>query len=667
MKKHTFNIILVMVMFLCLAQLSMSSIPPTSAADDNYDWIEATTEPTYTEQNYTTQITLNDENNLDNNTPPHEHHFVRVPMVYPAVIPYCDQYWEQIDECIICHKTIVTFFQPAYVDHYWTESVIPATCTENGWISRFCARHDTPPQEEEIIALGHTESKKTTTLEPTCTEEGTWKTHCTTCNKPLNTGTIPPHRHHFKKVDLVYPAVIPHCDSYWHHEDKCIYCDKTITKTYQYCDNIFSPDHHIYSDNEEWYHTESDILVQNQNTHSTYEENWYISSVCNLCGETISPPFPPSKVDHYWDNGTIIIPATCTENGKIQYNCTKCNKARTEIIIAPDHTESKKTTTLEPTCTEEGTWKTHCTTCNKPLNTGTIPPFHYWSEIVTEPTCTEQGYTMHFCANDETHNYVDDYVSATDHVWGEFDYSQGRVLFADPVAKCERCMGYDYVYSWIITKVEPTCTADGYTQYERSDGWMGWTYDEGSMLGHEIVVTDLGWGLEYRCERQDYETHIYADELYAAIKVAQNVLDGDFSTYTEESVVVAKTLVNNKLGELETLKYYLFTGEMTQANLDNVLLDINIDDSIVYAQTLLATTPPKPTLLEKINAAIKDENSIEYKTNGPITVTVDGKEYTFVAKNGNYNGNNPIECNVDGAVYYLLNRAKGLNAISITL
>ncbi|MDR0492384.1 MAG: hypothetical protein LBH74_01915, partial [Nitrososphaerota archaeon] len=261
--------------------------------------------------------------------------------------------------------------------------------------------------------------------------------------------------------------------------------------------------------------------------------------------------------------------------------------------------------TLEPTCTDEGAWEINCVACDALLESGIILPLdHDWTEVVTEPSCVEPGYTTHICANDETHNYVDDYVPAANHVWGEFDYSHGRVPFADPVAKCGRCEWYDYVYSWTITKAEPTCTADGNTQYERSDGWMYWTYDEGSAMGHNFIVTDLGWGIEYKCERCNYTTYIYADKLYVALKAAQNFLNDDFSAYTEESVAIAKTWVNNNLRELEALKYFIFTGEMTQSNLDKSLSDINIDTNIEYAQSLLTATPPEPILLERFNITV---------------------------------------------------------------
>ncbi|MCL2690674.1 MAG: hypothetical protein FWE56_00245 [Candidatus Bathyarchaeota archaeon] len=118
-----------------------------------------------------------------------------------------------------------------------------------------------------------------------------------------------------------------------------------------------------------------------------------------------------------------------------------------------------------------------------------------WTETVVEPTCVADGYTQYENQFGWT-TAVYDYGSAFGHTWGDFDYSQGRVPFADPVATCETCGWYGYIYSWTITTVEPTCTADGYTEYERSDDWMGWIYDEGSALGHDfgdVIWDGFGW------------------------------------------------------------------------------------------------------------------------------------------------------------------------------
>jgi hypothetical protein len=134
---------------------------------------------------------------------------------------------------------------------------------------------------------------------------------------------------------------------------------------------------------------------------------------------------------------------------------------------------------------------------------------HLYSKFTVNPTCTLEGYNV-LRNNQNGEKWYSNYIPALGHIWGEFDFSQGRHGdMPDPVATCERCGWYGYVYSWEITVVEPTCTADGYTEYARSDGWKGYTYDEGSALGHlydEAVWDGYGWWIE--CERCDWAGYI---------------------------------------------------------------------------------------------------------------------------------------------------------------
>lgn len=71
--------------------------------------------------------------------------------------------------------------------------------------------------------------------------------------------------------------------------------------------------------------------------------------------------------EHSWDNGTVTIPATCTQEGVRTYTCTSCAETKTESIPAIGHTVIKDVA-VEPTCTETGlTEGAHCAVCNQVL------------------------------------------------------------------------------------------------------------------------------------------------------------------------------------------------------------------------------------------------------------------------------------------------------------
>ena len=74
---------------------------------------------------------------------------------------------------------------------------------------------------------------------------------------------------------------------------------------------------------------------------------------------------------------------------------------------------------VDATCTTDGRQDNvvYCTECNKELsrNTVTFPATgHSYNAVVTDPTCTEQGYTTYTCS-DCGDTYIDDYTAALGH------------------------------------------------------------------------------------------------------------------------------------------------------------------------------------------------------------------------------------------------------------
>ena len=165
------------------------------------------------------------------------------------------------------------------------------------------------------------------------------------------------------------------------------------------------------------------------------------------------------------------VEATCTTNGSITYTCTKidCGKTKVEVIEAFGHTEVDDVA-IEATCTTagktagkhcsicdevtvaqtavpatghtEGDWivdteategvdgsrHKECTVCSETLITEVIPALShvckYTTVVVTDPTCTEAGYTTYKCGCGESYTeagepatghteVVDDAVAAT--------------------------------------------------------------------------------------------------------------------------------------------------------------------------------------------------------------------------------------------------------------
>ena len=125
-------------------------------------------------------------------------------------------------------------------------------------------------------------------------------------------------------------------------------------------------------------------------------------------------------------------------------------------ITAPEGTEHAygEPVVTEPTCTEGGYTTVTCEDCGKAIVSDPQDALgHDYQSVVTEPTCIEAGYTTYTCSRCDD-SYVEDGDPATGH-------------------------------SHVSTVVEPTCEDKGYTKYECAcgDSYMEDFVDE---LGHDL-------------------------------------------------------------------------------------------------------------------------------------------------------------------------------------
>ena len=180
-----------------------------------------------------------------------------------------------------------------------------------------------------------------------------------------------------------------------------------------------------------------------------------------LGGEAYSDADAKNKIDasvpalgHSFGEWTTVEAATCTEAGSKTRTCSRCGETENGVIDAPGHSYTSEVT--QPTCTEQGyttytcsvcgdtyngdytaakghivvndaavaatctetglTAGSHCSVCNEVLVAQeTVDALgHSYNSVVTQPTCTEQGYTTYTCSrcNDIK---VDDYTAAKGH------------------------------------------------------------------------------------------------------------------------------------------------------------------------------------------------------------------------------------------------------------
>ena len=114
--------------------------------------------------------------------------------------------------------------------------------------------------------------------------------------------------------------------------------------------------------------------------------------------------FVDSLDEHSYGTGTVKKPATCTEDGIMEYACTTCPETKTEVIPAMGHSYGEWYVSKESTCIERGEMRRDCTRAGcdeketKPLSLAD----HKWDDgtVTKAPTLEETGTKTYSCTVD---------------------------------------------------------------------------------------------------------------------------------------------------------------------------------------------------------------------------------------------------------------------------
>ena len=178
----------------------------------------------------------------------------------------------------------------------------------------------------------------------------------------------------------------------------------------------------------------ADITSRSVHTHVESDHDCTTPVVCDSCGWTIIEAFAEHQLnstlshdkEHHW------------------YECSNPDcQVKTDM---ENHTASKMLKQIDkmPTCTEDGIGKVCmvCETCGRELYsyTYTIDASHSYSEVVTPPTCTSEGYTTYTCSVCGD-SYKDKTKPATGHTWGEWEIIDSPKCADDGAQKrsCKTC------------------------------------------------------------------------------------------------------------------------------------------------------------------------------------------------------------------------------------
>ena len=401
-------------------------------------------------------------------------------------------------------------------EHEYDSTTTAPTCEEQGYTTHTCAC-DHSYVDNYVDALGHTEVVDAAKA-PTCTETGlTEGKHCSVCGEVIVAQTVVDALGHTAVIDA---AVAPTCTATGLTEGKhCGVCGTVIvaqtvvdalghkydavvtaptctaagytTYTCSVCGDTYTAD-----ETEALGHTAViDAAVAPTCTATGLTEGKH----CSVCGEVIVAQTVVDALGHKYD--AVVTAPTCTAAGYTTYTCSVCGDTYTA-----DETEALGHTAVideavDATCTETGlTEGKHCGVCGTVIVAQTVVDAlgHKYDAVVTDPTCTEKGYTTYTCSvcgdtytADEVeklgHTYTSEVTTAptcTEKGIKTFTCSCGDTYTEEIAAT-----------GHILTQVEakaPTCTEAGYEAYEYCSACDYTTYKEVAATDHsygEGVVT----------------------------------------------------------------------------------------------------------------------------------------------------------------------------------
>lgn len=260
-------------------------------------------------------------------------------------------------------------------DYNYTEEWTYSTCTEDGYLYGIC---ECGYRElwETYKADGHHYSEEV--VSPTCTEGGYSVFTCYCGDSYVDNYTEPAH------YGTVYEGKDATCtESGWSEYIICDICDYNGFAEIAALGHDFSDCYYIAP---------------------TCTDNGRMTGPCRNCGEMFDEPVPATghTYSDLVDTGDIcnnvptsfiycttcdvvifsighnykvsVTQATCTEDGKTDYTCIRCEDTYTVTREAVGHIGGEWTTVTEATCTAEGEEICRCMICDEVLATQTIAP-----------------------------------------------------------------------------------------------------------------------------------------------------------------------------------------------------------------------------------------------------------------------------------------------------
>ena len=322
--------------------------------------------------------------------------------------------------------------------HFVHLDTVPPTCTGLGYDRYLCVDCGRIEKRDYVGALGHN-WQGVVVREPTCETDGKLLEICSRCGQ-VRVKSLPKGEHRYETH-----TVEPTCTSPGYTLKECSVCG----------------DRHIIEIIPALPHNFEACVVP-----PTCETGGYTIHRCEGCGSSFITDYT-EPLGHLWDEGRPVTNATCTGEGVMEYRCLRCGCRKLEGDPARGHVPGNAATCTTPQL---------CTKCGAVLQPALG---HDYEAVVTEPTCTEMGYTTFTCSRCGD-TYRGDYTEPAGHKAGDWIIDKAPTTTSEGSRHKECTVCGKVLETEKIEKIYLSATTD--------------THGEAVVGGYLVTVTDTDTG-----------------------------------------------------------------------------------------------------------------------------------------------------------------------------